>query len=232
MKVDIVIKTYPPDYPWLAYALKSIQKFATGFRDVIVMHPRAHTLPLTKEKLVPVDYEENYLTQQVAKLYCDNHTDADFILHFDSDCVLQKPVTPETFMRDGRALWYWRPWEHCCEDEKKAWMHVMVKCLRAFPPGEFMRKSTMMIPRFAYAAFREFMQKTHGWPLDAYIANQPAHEFSEYNCIGAYLHQYHHDRISWHNEIEDGVPEPNERQFWSWGGLTPEIRKELELITA
>lgn len=229
MTVDIVIKSYPADYPWLAYCLRSIQKFASGFNNIIVLLPRSAPLTLTAETVVYLDVEENYMTQQVAKLNADFHTEADFILHIDSDCIFKQPVTPETFMVNGKARWLMTPWADC-PDAEKAWMHVMVKCCRTMPTHDFMRKSTLIVPRWAYAEFRSFIQKTHGVTMDAYVMNQPGRDFSEYNCLGHYLYTNHRDRIHWHDTAVSGHVPQVENQEWSWGGLTSEIKAKLDTL--
>lgn len=229
MTTSIVIKSYPNDYQWLGYCLRSIQKFCTGFSEVVVILPRAHPLPLTAERVVLVDMEENYLTQQVCKLNADLHSKAEFIVHCDSDCIFTRPVTPATFMHKGKARWLMTPWEQC-PDAKRAWYHVVAKLFLDVPTHDFMRKSTICCPRFAYAAFRQFILDQTGYPMDAYISNQPNREYSEYNTLGFFLWKYHREQISWHDTSTKGVPEPWEMQSWSWGGLTPEIRQKMEEI--
>ena len=34
---DIFIKTYPGDFIWLEYCIRSIEKFVTGFRDIVII---------------------------------------------------------------------------------------------------------------------------------------------------------------------------------------------------
>lgn len=230
MKVDIVIKSFAPDYGWLAFCLRSIQKFATGFNKVIVMLPRSAPLTLTAEDVVLLDSSESYLSQQVAKLNADHHSEADYILHIDSDCCLTAPLTPDYFFKNGKPIWVITPFDAAPEDEKKAWLHVMVKCLRQMPPYEFMRKNVLIVPRFLYIEFRKFIEQVHGCSMDAYVMSQPGREFSEYNCLGFFAWLKHRDVFYWHDTTIDGVPEWPFRQGWSWGGLTSKIREELEGI--
>jgi hypothetical protein len=227
---DLVIKSYPGDYEWLGYCLRSIQKFCTGFNNVIVMLPRSHPLPLTKETVVLLDAPEGYLQQQVAKLNADRHTQADYVVHIDSDTIFTRPITPEFFFRNGKPVWTVTPFDESDPDEKKAWLHVMVKCLRKMPPYEFMRKCVIPVPRFIYALFREFIEKTHKMTMEQYICSQPGHEFSEYNCLGFFCWLYHRDQFHWNDTSIDGVTNWPWLQKWSWGGLTPEIRNEFERI--
>lgn len=231
--VDIIIKSYPPDYEWLKYCLRSIHKFARGFRQTVVLLPHTSPLPLTLEKMVLVEHEETYLTQQMAKMHADHHTDAEFFWHLDSDCLLTREVTPADFMKDDKALWLITPWKDCFES-KRAWFHVMCKCLQEAPEHEFMRRHGQLIPRFAYGAFRQFIQDTHGVSMDAYIVNQPRNEYSEFNCIGFYLWLHHRDTIAWHDTSIDGIPPCPIEQAWSWSetGITQEHRNRMEVLLA
>lgn len=232
MTTAIFIKSYPNDFEWLSYCLRSLAKFAHGFDAIILVVPPGHGLNLTRETVIEIpEQQPGYLFQQVCKLNADMHTTADFILHLDSDCVLREPVTPESFMTDGKARWLMTPWADCFE-AKKVWFHVMAKCCQEAPEHEFMRRNCMMIPRFAYQAFREFIESTHGISMEQYVMNQPGREFSEYNCLGFFLWLQHRDKIAWHDTSVQGVPSCPVVQGWSWAGLTPEIRSELELILA
>jgi len=183
--------------------------------------------------MVFLNAPESYMSQQVAKMNADNHTPADFILHLDSDCVFTEPVTPETFMQDGKPRWLMTPWKDCFES-KRIWFHVIAKAIQDCPQHEFMRRHGLVIPRWAYGEFRAFIEKTHGIPLDAYVMNQPGHEFSEFNCIGFWLWLYHRDKIHWHDTSTDGIPPCPIEQSWSWqeGGMTQEERNKMELLLA
>lgn len=233
MKTSIFIRSYSADFGWLAYCLRSLQKFATGFHEIVIAVPQGeeHALShLTAERVIPVhNGQPGYLAQQVSKLNADLHCSGDFILHIDSDCILTRPVTPETMMRNGKPIWLMTPWEQC-PDAKKAWYHVMAKLFLDVSEYDFMRRSTIMVPRFAYAKLRGFIEEMHGYKMDAYVMNQPNHEFTEYNALGFYLWKFHREAIAWRNTATDGVPEPWEMQSWSYGGITPEIRDKMEAI--
>ena len=227
--VDLVIKSYPADYPWLAYALRSLQKFATGFNDIIVLLPRDSPLNLTLEKVVYLDAPEGYLQQQVAKLNADRHTQADYIVHWDSDMIATAPFTPDIFFHNGKPVWTVTPVEAAGNDAVKAWLHVMVKCLRSMPPYEFMRKCAVIAPRWLYSEFRVVIEATHGMTMDAYVMNQPGHEFSEYNCLGFFAWLKHREALHWHDTTKDGVTAWPWKQFWSYGGIA-QSKAEIETI--
>lgn len=232
MTTDIIIKSYRGDFPWLPYCLRSIQKFATGFRDIVIIIPETDSLDhLTVERVVKVREPEGdgYMAQQVVKLHADTYTDADFILHIDSDCLFTRPSTPEDFLVDGKADWWITPMANASENARAAWIGPMRKCVGLEPEFEYMRRNTMMVPRQAYGLFRDFIHEKHGVSTEHYVMNQNGRQFSEYNSLGFFLHTHHPDMVHWRN-TEDGFPQPRERQFWSWGGLTPEVKAEINEI--
>lgn len=232
MTTAIFIKSYRNDFKWLSGCLRSIQKFATGFSEIVIAIPDTDSLDhLTAERVVKVKESEGrgYMFQQSVKMLADAFTDADHILLVDSDCLFTAPVTPESFLTDGKPNWLHTPWANVGDDAKRAWGEVMRKCVGENPPSEFMRRLPQIVPRWALEEFRGFIAKKHGVSLEYYIMNQPGRHFSEFNCLGFFLWLNHHDKINWIN-TDDGVPPTVVRQFWSWGGVTPEIKEERKAI--
>lgn len=230
---DIFLRSYSKDFPWLHHALRSIQKFATGFRDVVIAIPDTDDLPgLTVEKVVKVkDVMPGYMQQQSTKMYADTFSDADAFLFMDSDCILVEPVTPGTFMTDGQVNWLHTPWDKVGPDAQRAWGEPMRKCLGVEPTQELMRRHPQLIPAWALQEFRGFVAEKHGVSLEHYIKSQPLGAFSEFNCCGHYLWLHHHEKINWIN-TEDFLPPMVLKQWWSHGGITPEIQAEIEQLLA
>lgn len=236
MKTAIFIRSHLPDFEFLSYCLRSIQKFATGFDRIVIAVPQGqeqHLRHLTVEKVVPVHDEagRGYLNQQKDKLNADILTKADMVFNLDSDCVLNRPINPQMFMAGDRPRWMMTPWKDVME-AKKNWFHIMCKCVQECPEHEFMRRHGLMIPAWAYVEFRAFIQATHGVEMQAYVMNVHGNEFSEFNCLGFYLWKFHRDKIHWHDTSVDGIPEASITQAWSWGGLTQELRNQYEILLA
>jgi hypothetical protein len=234
---DIFIKTYPPDYPWLRYCLRSISRFVIGVRRTLLVTPEDrdrqwwdgnHFLDLTVKEL-PEHGPDGYLSQQVSKLYADTLTDASHILYLDSDTIFTRPVTPETYFIDGKPIWMMTPWANT----ETPWQPIVEKFLGRPVEFEFMRRHPQLVPRWLLVGLREFCEKQHGMPLDKCVMSQPLRSFSEFNAVGAFAYAFHRDRFHWINTEE--VP-PSEwpaltvLQKHSWGGLTPEIEAEFEKI--
>lgn len=238
---DIFIKSYPADYEWLGYCLRSIERFVSGVRKVVIVAPdRAFKIPKeSTERAIagglqwietPDPCEDGYLAQQVLKLSAPEYSDADFILHTDSDTLFTRPVGPETYLRDGKPVWMFTPYSQLGE---VPWREPTEKFLGESVEFEFMRRLPVMVPAWAYPALASFCLEKHGVNLSDYIAGQPASAFSEYNALGAFLYRYHREKIGWVNTAETPEaqwPELTVNQRWSYGGVDEGIKGEFEEI--
>jgi hypothetical protein len=200
--IDILIKTYEKDYEWLKYCLRSIDKFVTGVRRVWVLTPQKAWCP--KTTVIPcqvVEVEEYkhdaYLSQQLFKIQADTFSDADWILHIDSDTIFTRPVTPETYLKDAKYVWMMTPMDQAHPDQQQSWRKVMEKFVGKPPTFEFMRRFPFMFPRWLYAEFRKFCEVQHQVGIERYVMDQPYREFSEFNAIGFYAYEYWKDKFEW-----------------------------------
>lgn len=236
MICDIFIKTYPADYPWLKYCLRSIGKFASGFRKTLIISPTTYHDSIGlgfdwvwQERAeyglgyIPFD---GYLSQQVFKLHADIFSDAEYILYMDSDTIFTRPVTPETFFIDSKIAWLYTPYAKI----KTPWQPITEKFLGCPVKFEFMRRHPLIAPSWLLAAVRTFCRTTHGVSLDKYIMAQPQRAFSEFNALGALAYYFHRDMFHWLDTETDDIPELTTLQKWSYGGLKPDIVAEFEGI--
>jgi len=90
----------------------------------------------------------------------------------------------------------------------------------------------LVYPRWLYAQLRGFAVGAHGCSLRSYILEQRARCFSEFNALGAFAWFHHAAAFSWIDTAVDPLPEPLTQVFWSWGGVTPEVRRTLDAILA
>ncbi len=244
MTCSILIKSFPRDFGWLAYCLKSIHKFATGFEEVVVIIPEGSNLPLTAERLVKIhepgpsatsagNHGTGYTYQQVVKMNADKYTTSDFVCHLDSDCIFTKPVTPDDLMVDGKPLWLMTPFVEILPHDKNLPAHF--ESIKAFsgiePEFEYMRRHSQVIPRWAYGCFRDYVQQKHGQSFEQWAMAQKFRGVTEFNFIGQFLHREFPNFIHFH-DTRFGIPESFVMQSWSWDGITPEIRDKMEKILA
>lgn len=225
---DIYIKTFRRDFPWLEWCLKSIEKYAKGFRKVIVQSPIKPDIEGDYEWVQSEDQEPTYLDQQSKKLNADFITDSDFILYMDSDCVFTREVTPEEFLVDGKPTWLVTPFSEA-RDDQSVWIPCMEEFTGKKPTHECMRRHPFFVPRWALAEVRKFCEYKHSKTLNDYIisrsvpGNPLALTFSEWNCLGWFLYSFHNDKIHWIDESKDHVPEA-----CCWQGFTHAGDKRMQ----
>lgn len=233
MTCDIFVRSYAGDFEWLTYCLRSIQRFAKGFRKTIVVVPHGQHPPTGTAETVFFIHEkmDGYLDQQSCKLHADSFTDADYILYTDSDTIFTREITPSDCVDGNRANWLYTPYSSLTGDNAQFWRAVTEKAMKRPVEFEFMRRHPFCVPRWALEGLRQWFWRVHGMSLENYIAAQPSKDFSEWNIMGAWLWNHHRERINWTNtDVELGVPFVH--QHWSHGGFSDEIQKNLELALA
>lgn len=240
MKVDIFLRTYSGDIEWAIYALRSIHRFVTGIRDIIVCVPandynQFKRLNFTREILCSSRFpdREGYMDQMLDKMSAYHYTEADTILFWDSDVLATRQFSPADLMIDAKPRWLVTPYAKLVNPDGSSavpWRPITEKALGRSVDLEGMRAHPLMAPRRALLEFRGFMEGKHRMSLQDYIEAQPSRAFSEWNALGMWAYYYAPHHFSFWNTETKGVPEPFVKQFWSWGGITPEIRAEMERI--
>ena len=143
MNIDTFVKTWRGDEVWLPTLLASIDKFAKGFRRVVIVTDWGHKVNLPKINLpvsvhwhkpsvkpvAGVDYfpAYGYWTQQAVKLSWTDYTDADYVFQIDSDSYLKAELKASQLFVDGKPVWHRALWTTRRDDEKAAWQGVVEK---------------------------------------------------------------------------------------------------------
>lgn len=234
MICDILIRSYYKDFKWLQYCLRSIDKYCRGFRHIILVVPqssleRLYWLGITCNKIIAcTNYSDDYLGQQVTKMYADTLTDADFICHVDSDCIFYRPLFPQDLFKKDKLSIALTHYTQLPDDI--FWKTVAQKFLKQEVEYNFMRRQPHTFPRWIYQKVRDYASMWHQIDMESYILSQGHQAFSEFNILGAYAYYYHPNEFTW---IEMSKNDPNEmfcRWYWSWGGIQPHIYDEIQRI--
>lgn len=235
MTTDILIKTYPGDYEWLRYCLRSIQRFATGFRRTVVIVPDGAEKPPTgdaEDVHYVHEYGEGYMFQQVVKLHADAFTDAEFICYMDADTIFTRHVCPEHLIDDmRRPRWLYTPYSSINSGDGQTWKAPTEKLMNGPVDHEFMRRHPFVVSRKMLEGFRLWMMRSHRMTVERYVMTQPNREFSEFNALGAWLWFYHGYVVEWMN-TDENMGTTFVHQSYSWGGLSDAIRVNLEAALA
>jgi len=236
---DILVKGCARDARWLPWLFRSIARFATGFREVVVLFPRAERaaidgMGLTRERVIFTDdHGDGYLYQQVCKLQADRYTDADFVCHVDSDCIFQGPASPETYFTEGRPQLLHVSYAALGGEGAACWRAGTERALGRPVELEFMRRMPLVYPRAAYAGFRGFLERTHGTPLEPFLMGSPPDARpSEFNWLGAWCWFHMHDGFHWVDTLSEPLPPNPLRQYWSHSFLDDREMARLDELLA
>lgn len=228
--IDIFIRTYHKDLEWLAYCLRSIHKYCTGYRNIIVCIPEQQKfhldkMNLTAEKQVYCrSYFNDYVGQQVTKLSSFQYTDAEYILFVDSDCMFNAPCNiSEFFFKESLPILYGRPFENL--GDAMCWKSPTEWSLRETVQWETMCRFPMIHRRSVVedcfnlltinGAMKELEKAPQGFL------------FSEFNTMGNFAIKYHSDKYHFVDVTKEQVPPPIVNQGWSWGPLD---KQKLEAV--
>ena len=234
---DLVIRSYYRDFGWLRQCLASISRWCTDFRRTVVVLPRSSYerwthlgVETTGVELVECpDFPDDYLGQQVSKLYADTLTDAELVWHVDADCIFSRATTPAARLRAGRPTTLME--RYASLDRHVPWKEITERFLGRETPHEFMRQPPYVFPRWLYGEVRAFCERRHGLTLADYVLAQPPRGFSEFNALSGYAWHFHRDSFDWIDLAADDV-EPLCRVFWSRTGLSDSVREEIEALLA
>lgn len=222
MKVSAFIRSYVGDKQWLEYCLKSIVKYGDPFWELVICVPVHDLDEMTRlvngfkfdhSRIVGVgEYcKTGYVQQQADKLCADQMTSGDYIMFFDSDCILTGPIDLPDFFVGERPKLLFSPWHDV--GTAHFWNHVTKQVLKSEPFFETMRAHPSTWHRRTLSQFRNRMENIHGKPFVEYMATLD--QFSEFNALGNFAHQHAPEDYTWVRAGEnDGYPRPF-RQFWS-----------------
>jgi hypothetical protein len=215
----------------LHYALTAIRTWCRGFTEVVVVTPRTGSSAVRRAVSGDVrlevcpDYRDDYLGQQVTKLYADDFTASEFICHVDSDVIFTRPVTPAALFADGRPWIARRPVSDL--GRHRPWLAPTETFLGQPVTHDFMQQPPFTYPRWIYPELRALCVERHGLPLDRYVMGQRPRGFSEFNVLGAHAHTAHPASFTWYEATSGQVPRLC-RWYWSRAGIDADLRRELD----
>ena len=247
---DIFICTYHKDAVWLEYCLKSVQKYARGFRNTIVVYPARDAdilrpvcdrFPFVVQKMVE-ETGDGHLFQNATKTSCDLYSDADFFLHMDSDCLFTEEASPEDYKTDGRCDIVYCPYTELQTSHggnPVPWQDITSRSIGIPVLVETMRQFPMMYPEWLYSETRKRIEEIHKTTFFKYVMESlpdgPAFKgYSEFNsigCVAMYLF-YNHFNFYYSNSDERlrKLKPAKVKQFWSHTELDFHERRKLDRI--
>lgn len=241
MKHALFIRTFKRDFPYLEYCLRSIGKFCTGWDELVLLVPDRDLEALNAfmhEKNICLDMVRLHVINEWpdkgmlhgmfwvmnAEQACPH---SDFIFHFDSDCVFEKPVTPESFMVNGKPLLRYEFFDSICRRHGgiEKWREAVNRMLPFAVPWEVMRGHPEIYHRGLYPVTRQLVEQKMRRPLTQIFKeaqNQFPQDVVEFPCLGAVAMQVFGHLYEPFNMASQANPDLCDwpvQQFWSHGPI-------------
>lgn len=236
MTTDIFIRSYKGDAEWFTYSIQTIQKYVSGYRKIILCVP-APDGPIFDDIIRPYKnielvfsaaYSDDYLGQQISKLSAHKYSDADCYLYLDSDCIINRKIAVNDFIVEGRPILWKTAYSTFHQEGASSWQAITARAIGKTPEFEYMRRFPFVYLRKTLIDFADYIKQTHGIHIDRYVQKQPYRAFSEFNALGFYADLYNNRLYDVRDTNAGPMPESFIMQFWSWGGITPEIKAKID----
>lgn len=237
MKMAILMVTFARDLGFARYAFATVGKFCSGFSDLVVAVPTPDVAAFESAahphgfRVVGFDerpgkgflHHEAMICQ--ADLLCPA---ADYILHQDADCMFTAPVTPETYLRDGKPIVLRQPYEDFRDKANRySWKACVRNATGIDPHWETMVRHPNVHRREIYGVTRQLIAEHTQMDWLEYVLscrNTYPQTFAEFPTLGAVAIRCCEGAYSWVN-FENGrwdpphVPDCHMVSLWSHGGL-------------
>jgi len=227
MTISLFVRSYDKDFEWLAYSVKSMRKNLIGVDDRILVVPTTTTnIPVDIRSFfdrveTSIETHPGYIAQQIDKIRAYKYCKHPNILFSDSDCIYYKPFDAcKCLTEEGRAIVYKTLYTMIHRDAR-VWQNITYKVIGIKPKWEYMRA----FPILHKAAVCEFLDTLPSY--NKYLKEVTGHNLSEFNALGLLaenIYPYLYEFIDTSTCPKMQVA----KQYWSWGGITDEIRKELD----
>ncbi len=212
--IDIFIKSHKPDFWLLQFALQSISKNITGYRNIILVIPEDQkhdfdTRYLPERTLIFYISEYGtggWLYQQVCKLNAYKYSDADFIMYSDSDAFACNPINVQDLIVDDRPEILFTDYEQL--PDAKIWQKPTELLLNDVIPWEYMR-------RLGLIYHRETLVNLNNWIPNLEDIIMKSERFSEFNLLGAFANKFENHKYRWVNTDNWSYVPPVFEQVWS-----------------
>lgn len=234
MKCDIFIRTYDKDSAWLTYCIKSIEKHANGFNDLVITYPENNKdcfYSRAKNFTIKEIHNDGYIDQQLTKLLANNYVSSEttHILYVDSDCCFYDKFSPQTYMWNDVPVICMTPYNKLITEVAYCWKKITENILNVSVEYEFMRRLPLLFNKKSIENLQTWILNNKKITIENFIKNIKNREFSEFNLLGAFSY-YIDNKVDYKflNTDKDIIPHSPCKQYWSWGGMNSIIKKELD----
>jgi ADP-heptose:LPS heptosyltransferase/glycosyltransferase involved in cell wall biosynthesis len=239
----LFIRSYRRDLPWLKFSLRSLLKYASGFDGIVLACPWRDLVLFRRMigrefghipalRIRPVRrMRHDYIGQQYTKLHADLFTGDDGTVTFwDSDAIATGPFDSGRLFQDGKILYLKTPYAALPPEVAEKWQPVTERWLGEPVSCEFMRRLPITFYASHLAELRRWFRQRHGQSLWEALEPLEGAAFSEFNLMGAWAQRHRPQAYRWLDTTEEAAAPLPCRQYWSLGGVTPEIAAEIAQV--
>ncbi len=225
----ILIVTCAKHMDYLRYCLKSIDKFCTGFTEVVVAveEGEAQQFDWIRKQRVhayrPANPDKGMLSHEVVKCRADEILPAcEAILFIDSDCMFWKPTSPADFFVDGKPKLLRERYADLRNPLRKNWQKAVENSLGFKPEYEGMVAHGIIHWRDLFPVLRRAVEMHTGMDFDEHFTagrNEFQQEVAEFDSMTAiacrdFRHRYHMIDYDWKADAKrHGLPESTQFQY-------------------
>lgn len=166
--------------------------------------------------------------------------DTTHVFHLDSDCIFHTPTSPSDYFVNGKPVYLIRTWESLTDGKGNVsdcaqWRGPTEAQLGFKTPWYSMCRLGSVFPIGFYKTYREHIEGVHKQPFMEYMVagrNTFPQDRMDWTAMGVFAKHRMEQDFHW---VDVGVePPPKDRfgVFWSHGGITPTIQKEMEGFVA
>lgn len=170
--------------------------------------------------------------------------DTKYVLHCDADCIFKMPTTPEHYFWNDKPYQIIRTWDSLTtEDPRVPGSKVVSDCLQWRQPTAIqlgfdspfytMCMNTAVFPIGFYKRYRDHIENVHRRDFDQVILagrNEFPQTSMDWTAMGAYAERHMHDQFHWFDVATPPYPVDRKQAFWSHGGITPEVKKDIDSL--
>lgn len=249
MKTTLLIITHAKDFRYLKYCVRSINKFCRGYEEVVILFPDTDWAEFTAQigpeimgqevvKYRPVGFSQ-WLDKGMlhhewqvcnADFWCPH---ADYVAHFDSDCIFTGPVSPQTFMLDDKPILRYELFESIGKRHPGVlrWKGAAESCLPFPVPWECMRGHPEVYHLGLYQRTRELMEMKLGENPEEWVKrqrNEHPQTFAEFPTLGAVAMQTFTDKYTPYDMGQQPNPDRVETPvIQAWSHQSPDLPVDL-----
>lgn len=232
MSLNIFIKSYPKDFPFLYRCLESINKYVIGYDSIILVLPEGSNIEFNPPVIPRDTYThyvketgDGYLFQQYIKMTADLYCDSDFIMYVDSDCIFYKQINVSHLVKDNKPEILMTNYDKV--GDAICWQIPTIEYFNRIHhfEYEYMRRLPLIAHRDTITNVRSLKKD-----LKDYILSINNRQFSEFNVIFGFAYLYENEKYSFIDTDNCSYIDPVCRQFWSWGNYTDEVKKEIDSL--